>query len=175
MNQSERHVQLALHAAGVRPNLATGGLCETEAIQELGGPAYGFLLGQAVDAAAENEVLGAGRHRVGAGLLRYVADREPDRLLLLDDIESGDSRSTGIRPGQGGQDLHCGRLTGAVGSEQTEYYALRDGEAEAVEGSDGRLLTGRRVGLDQVGHLDREVTATGPGVRGWCHGSNSSR
>ena len=134
MDESERDIQFALHAAGVRADLAIRGFGQAEAIQQLGGPAYGLLLGQPVDAAAEHEVLGAGRHRVGAGLLRYVADREPDRLLILDDVEAGDPRRTGIRPGQRGEDLHRGGLAGAVRAEQPQYYALRDAERQSVEG-----------------------------------------
>jgi hypothetical protein len=154
VDQAESHVELALHAAGVGADLTTARLLEVEALEQFSGPAYGLLLRQAVDAPAQDEVLDSCRHRVGAGFLRHIADRPADGVRCLDDVVAGDPRSTGIGPGQRGEDLDGGGLARAVRPEQPQYDALRDGERDSVEGPQGWFLASGGVGLDQV--RDRE-------------------
>src|SRR6185312_9697226 len=124
VDQPERDIQLALHAARVRLHRTIAVLSQAEPLQQLGGPARSVLPGKSEDPTAQDQVLEAGRHRVRAGLLRYVPDRAPDAVLLADNVVPGDTRRTGIGPGQRGEDLDGGGLAGAVRPEQAEYDAL---------------------------------------------------
>ena len=86
---------------------------------------------QPVQVALQQQVLAAGGLRVDRVLLEHAADRPADRVRLPVHVVAGDDRGAAGRLGQGGEDLDGGGLAGAVGAEQAEHGAGRDGEADA--------------------------------------------
>lgn len=123
MDQPERHVEAALHAAGVPLDLALGRVGEIEAVQKLIGAALDRGAPHPVEPALQHQVLPAGGDGVGARLLSDDTYRAPDPVGVAQDVVSGDRRGSGVRAGEGGEDLHGGGLPGAVGAEESEDRA----------------------------------------------------
>jgi len=90
-------------------------------------------VGEAPD---EAEVLDAGQVLVDGGVLAGQADRVTDGLGVGDDVVTEDTGLAGVGPQDRGEDPDGGRLAGAVGAEEAEHGAGRDGEIDPVEGGD---------------------------------------
>ena len=89
--------------------------------------------GDAVQAAAQAEVLARGRLAVGAAALGDHADRAPDRAgSVLTSWPATRALPESARASVV-SDPHRRRLAGAVRAEQAEHGALLDGERQAVE------------------------------------------
>ena len=95
----------------------------------------------------------AGGGQVRAGLLAHHADQAAHARRLADHVEAGHRGLTGVRVRQRREDLHGGRLAGAVRPQQAEHRARLDGQAHAVERAH---VAGIRLheasGLDGVVH-----------------------
>ena len=74
----------------------------------------------------------------------------PHPVGVAQDVDTGDGRVAGVRPGQRGEDLDGAGLAGAVRAEQREHRPRRDVDRQAVEGADRRLASPARVGLDEI-------------------------
>ena len=73
------------------------------------------------------EVLLPAEQIVDCGELAGEADRTLHAHRVGDQVVTGDHRGTGVRPHQGGQDPHHGRLACPIGTEQGEHRSRRDG------------------------------------------------
>ena len=96
-------------------------------------PEKDFEFGEAFELGDELEVPAHRQLRVERRGLGQVAD-----LLLrlegrLEDIEAADLRLARGRRHEASEDLHRGRLAGAVGPQKTDDLALGDAEAERVD------------------------------------------
>jgi hypothetical protein len=79
------------------------------------------------------QVLLAGEQVVHGGELAGDADGGADRVGVRGQVVPRDPNLPGVGLDQGRQDLHGGGLAGAVGAEQREDGARRDGEVDAVQ------------------------------------------
>src|SRR5581483_7281700 len=79
------------------------------------------------------QVLGTREQVVDSGKLAGDSDGRPDPGRLGSHVVSGHLDVSGIGGNQGGQDAHDRGLAGAVGTEQGEDRALRDGEVNPVK------------------------------------------
>ena len=152
-DQRAPEVQPAAHPARVGLDDAIAGVGEVELLEELVGAAPGLGRRQLVEPAEHPQVLAPGQVLVDRRVLAGQADDLAELVGLLDDVEAGDGRSSGVRLEQRRQDPDRRRLARAVGSEQTEDGALGDLEIEPVEGAD--LVLARLVDLDQAFGRDR--------------------
>ena len=139
MDEPERDVEPALHAARVAPDDPVGGVRDPDEVEQLVDAAAEHVPRHALDPALEQEVLTAGRLAVDARLLRDVADRPPHAVRLADDVVAGDERAAGIRLRQRRQDPHRRRLPRAVRPEQAEDLACAHREGDAGERPDGSV------------------------------------
>jgi len=103
---------------------------------------------QPVQPALQDQVLPAGRGRVGAGALGDDADHMPHPARLGEYVDARHAGRAGVRPGQRGEDFHRGALARPVRAEQTINDAPRDTEVEPVQGPDAVLVSVYGVGLD---------------------------
>ena len=127
VDEAHRQVQTALRAAGVRLRLTVGGLREAEALERVAHAAAQVGARDAVALALQDEVLAAGRVGVEPVLLADDADRVADARRVGEDVEAGDARAAAVGSREGGEDADGRRLPGAVGAEQAEDGARRDG------------------------------------------------
>ena len=149
MDEREREVEPAPHAAGVAADAAIGGLGQPDALEQLrralprAGPA------QPVQRALHPQQLAPGHQRVDRGLLQRDADLAPHGVGVGDDVVARDARLAGGRPQQRREDAHRGRLPRAVRPEEAVDLPLHDGEVEPVDGADAALeLTHEPADLD---------------------------
>ncbi len=75
-------------------------------------------MGQPAD---EDQVLPAGEILVYRGVLPCEPDAGADLLRVRDDVDAEHLGPTRVGSQDRRQDPHCGRLTGAIGTEQTEH------------------------------------------------------
>jgi hypothetical protein len=120
-DQGGREVEAPSHAARVRLDDSVGGLGEVEALEQLGGAPLRLTLRQVVKAPDHDEVLGAGQVLVDRRKLAGEADARAQLGALLDHVHPGDLRAAAIRPQQGREDAHRGRLSGPVRAEEAEH------------------------------------------------------
>ena len=80
------------------------------------------------------EVLAAGEQLVDGGALARQPHRPAHRVGLAEHVVPGHPRGAAGGPAEGGHHPHRGRLAGSVGPEQAEHRALRDHEADVVDG-----------------------------------------
>ena len=108
-------------------------------------------LAEAADLGDELEGLARGHVTVERPVLREVAEpaREHDALLGVPGIEAEHLGATGGRREVAGQDLHGGRLAGAVGAEEGRHRALPDREAHRVQGGEVPVDLGEVLGADR--------------------------
>ena len=90
-------------------------------------PSYIFLI-HAIDASKESNILGYGQVFIKREALRHIAYVLLDLLILRADVVAHDlARSAGGLV-QTCQYMHCRRLAGTVGTQETEYLTLLDAE-----------------------------------------------
>ena len=102
----------------------------------------------AVQLGVHAQVLRGGEVDVQRGVLEDQADVAAHVVALRDDVEAADARRAGRRLGQRAEHVDRRALAGAVGAEEAEDLARRDGERNAADGVDVA------VGLDEVVDLD---------------------
>ena len=102
----------------------------------------------AVQLGVQPQVLLGGEVDVQRGVLEDQADVAAHVVALGDDVEAADARRPGRGRGQGAEHVDRRALAGAVGAEEAEDLARRDGERHAADGVD------LAVGLDEVVDLD---------------------
>src|SRR5206468_9322 len=139
VDESERDVETALHAARVGLGDSAGRLGQPKTLEQLLDALPPRAAGQPIDLGLHLQVLAAGRLRVEAVLLADDADRAAHPLCVADDIEAGHTRLAAVWARERGQDLDRGRLAGSVRAEQAEDRARLDGEAEPVERADAAV------------------------------------
>ena len=103
-----------------------------------------------VGGAVELDRLAHADQRVQARLLQHDPDPRAERPLALAGVVAEHGDRAGVRAAVAFEDLHQGRLAGAVGAEQREHLAARD-----RRGPRRRALAGRR----------RPCAGRGPGRR----------
>ena len=157
VDEPERDVEPALHAARVRLGEPVAGPGQADLVQDLLDALAPSGADDPVDLGLHLEVLAAGRLRVEAGLLPDDPDRTAYAARVPDDVESGHARLAAVWTGERGQDLHGRRLAGAVRAEQTEDRSRLDREAKPVERGDVAL-----VRLPQVRCFDRIHCSSDP-------------
>ena len=86
VDQRQREVEPALHAAGVAADLAVGCLGQPDPVDQLVAAALRLGLGDPVHPGLQAHVLAGGQERVERRLLEGDADRVADRGALLDDV-----------------------------------------------------------------------------------------
>jgi len=87
---------------------------------------------QALQGRLQADQLAAGHQRVQRRFLQGDPDRGPHRPRFADDVVAGDGRPAAGRQQQRRQHPHRRRLAGAVGPEEAEDLALRDGDVDAL-------------------------------------------
>ena len=100
MDEAERDVEPARHAAGVGAREPVGGVGEPEAGEQLVGARARRARARAVHLALEDEVLAARRLAVGAGLLGDDADRAAHGVGPAQDVDAGHERAGRRRGGR---------------------------------------------------------------------------
>ena len=148
VEQPDRDVEAALHAAGVVLGPLAGPVGEIDELQDRVDPLRQARAGEAVEATEEAEVLPSREVRVDRQVLRHVADRglrldgaDVDRLAVDDDrarVAGEDAADHRDRR----------RLAGPVRAEEPVRLAPSDLERHAVDGLAGAELLrgGRRSG-----------------------------
>src|SRR5262249_60128843 len=63
----------------------------------------------------------------------HVADQLAHRVWVLRDRDPADGGGAGVGESQRGQDANRGRLPSAVGTDESEYLAGRDGGVHGLE------------------------------------------
>ena len=139
VQQREREVEAALHAAGVRRGLAVGGVDEADALEQLVAARRALGARDALQAALQAHVLAAGEHRVQRDVLQRDADRGAHLRALLRDVVARDGGACRRRRQQRREDLDRRRLARAVGPEEAVDLAGRDVQVDAVDGADAAL------------------------------------
>jgi hypothetical protein len=163
VQQRQGEVQPALHPAGVAADLAVGGVREPDALDQLVAALRPVGPGHAVQGTLEAHVLPGGQVRVQGRLLERGADRVAHRGAVLDDVVTGDPGRTRGGREEGGEHVHGGRLTGAVGSEEAVDLARAHFEVDSVDGADVALEhADQPVDLDSVGLRLASVPAWHP-------------
>ena len=99
MDEREREVEPALHAARVGAHLAVAGAREPDALEQLSDQALALVAADAVERGLEAEVLDAGQERVERSLLQ----RGPDRGADLGPCLATSNPATVARPPDGGR------------------------------------------------------------------------
>ena len=103
----------------------------------------------AVQLGVQAQVLLGGEVDVERGVLEDEADVAADVVALGDDVEAADARRPRTSAGEGAEHVDRRALAGAVGAEEAEDLARRDGERDAADGVD------LAVGLDEPLDVDR--------------------
>ena len=89
VDEREREVEPALHAARVAADAAVGGLGQPDALEQLARARLArSALGEALQRRLEQQVLATGEDRVERGLLERRADRRAHLRALADDVDS---------------------------------------------------------------------------------------
>ena len=106
------------------------------------------VAGQPVRSSGQLEQLAAGHPAVEARLLAEVADVARQLEAAVGDGDAGHhGRAAGGVP-EAGQQAQRRRLAGAVGTQEAEDGARRDGQVEAIEGHDRPVVLGQAARLD---------------------------
>ena len=150
MNQPERDVEPAAHAARVPLDDAVGCIRDADHVEQSFDARVQLGAAHAVHASLEHQVLPAGRPPVDPGLLRDVADHAADRARLADDVVAGDLCVALVRSRERDEHAYGRRLAGAVRPEQAEDLALADCERHAVERLHVAVALAKTVDGDRV-------------------------
>ena len=137
MDQAEGDIEPASLAAGEGLDHAVAEAGEFELFGELVGAAFGFGGVDAVEASLGDEFLGDGAGGIGAAALGDISDAPPDAGRIDGQIEPGDGGVAGGWGEEGGEHAEDGGFAGAVGAEESDYFAGFDGEIDAADGVDG--------------------------------------
>ena len=141
VDQPERDVQTALHAAGIRLDQAARRLRQPEMPEQL------------VRASSR-------RGRIGTGTLRHDADHLPHPGRPGQHVDARDAGRPRIGPGERGEDLDGCGLACSVRAEQTVDDAMRNADVQPVQRADAMLAAAGGVGLDELMCLDGTVGRT---------------
>jgi hypothetical protein len=136
VDEPERDVEPALRAAGVGLGEAVGRRGQSQSVEQLADALAPARPAEAVELGLHLEVLTPSRIRAEAGPLCDDADGAAHAVGVADDVEPGHSRLAAVGARERGQDLHRGRLAGAVRAEQRDDRAGVNCEAEAGERAD---------------------------------------
>ncbi len=148
VDQRQREIEAALHAAGVRSDLAVGGVREPDAVEQrlLKAPASVTL--DAVQRRLQPEVLAARQERVERRLLECRADRRANLRPVAHDVVAGHGRAAG----RGGRRVvsMCTvvDLPGAVRPQEAVDLAGLDAEIDPVDRPDVLELAHEPLDLD---------------------------
>jgi hypothetical protein len=155
VDQSHRHVELALHATGESARDTVACVGQVEAFEQSGDTPPQLGARHTVELALQCQVLGSRGLQVHRRLLRDEADHAPHTLGLAHHIVTGDAGAAGGRPGERREYLHNRGFAGAVWPEQREHAAGANAEADAFERLDAPTIhlpeplglhNGRRAG-----------------------------
>jgi len=157
------------HPRRVGPDLAIGGLLETDPLERLVGSISKLGAGQPEEVADEAEELPPRHPAVVARLLVEDPDA-PVQLGLhapaASRVEPRDADAARGGGGDAGQEADRRRLAGAIGTEEPEDDSRRDIEIEPVQCEDGAVALGQAVGGDREGTVGTAgVGACRAGVR----------
>jgi hypothetical protein len=148
VDEADRHVQAALHAARVAARHPVGGAAEVEALEQVAHASCQALAPQAVQMALQRQVLPTRGLQVEAAPLADAADATPHLAGLAAHVDARHRGPAAVGSGERGEDLHERRLAGPVRAEQAEDRAGGDGEGDASEGLDLAVAFGERRHLD---------------------------
>ena len=154
MDEREREVEPALHAARVAADLAVGGVDEVHALEQGIAASAALGLRHALEGGLQAQVLAAGEQRVERGLLQRGADLAPDRGALADDVVPRHARRARRGRQQRGEHQDRRRLAGPVGAEEGVDLTGLDAQVDPVHGPHAALeLAHQALDLDAVGVL----------------------
>jgi DNA-binding MarR family transcriptional regulator len=163
VQQGQRQVEAALHAARVAADLPVRRVGEADAGDQLVAALGALGLGHPVEGALQAHVLTCGQVRVQGRLLERGADRVAHRGAFLDDVVAGDPGRTCCGGEESGEHVNGRRLAGAVRSEEAVDLAGPDLEVDAVDGADAALeLADESMSFDSVGLRLASVPAWHP-------------
>src|SRR5690606_19022739 len=150
LEQGGRETETLLHAEGVRLRLLAGGGRQAHPVQgggDAGTP--GARIGGGVGGVVAQEVVPAGEEAVQGGALDEGADVGQDGARRARHGAPQDVRRAGGRLDQAHQHADGGGLARAVGAEETEDAARRDGQPQTVDGElSAAVALGERAGGD---------------------------
>ena len=136
MDEREREVEAALHAARVAVHLAVGGLGQADALEQLVGARLArSSRGSACSAAWSRRCSRPVSSGSSAASWSAAPIARAHLRALLDDVVAGDARRAGGRRQQRRQHVHGRRLAGAVRAEEAVDLAGRDGQVDPVDGA----------------------------------------
>ena len=159
VDERERQVEPALHAARVAAHLAVGGLREPDALSSSSERRAPRAPRHAVQGGLEPHVLGAGQERVERGLLERGADRGAHLGALLDDVVPATrARARGGRE-QRGEHVDGRGLARAVRAEEAVHLAGLHAQVDAVDRARALLEL-----PDEVRRLDGRFSHERPSV-----------
>ena len=115
MDEAERDVEPAPHAARVVLDDAVGGLGDPDEPEQLVGALPQGAAAHPLHAALEHQVLAAGAVLVDAGVLRHVSDRAAHGVRLAADVVAGDCRRALVGVRERDEDAHGRRLPAPFG------------------------------------------------------------
>ena len=92
VDEREREVQAALHAAGVAAHLAVGGVGEPDALEQLVAAGAALAAAEALQRRLQPHVVAARQQRVERRLLQRRADRRAHGRALAHDVVARHAR-----------------------------------------------------------------------------------
>ena len=135
MQQREREVESALHAAGVATNFAVGCVGQTDAFEQVVAALLQVGALHAMQRALQLDVFSTRQEAIERGLLQRSADRGTHLWALFDDVKSGDCRCPSCWWQQRCQHQHRRRLASTVRAKKPVDLAFGNGEVDAVDGT----------------------------------------
>jgi hypothetical protein len=143
-------VEPPAHSAREVLDQTGAGVAEPERLEQLVGACLGLGALEPQQPAEQDEVLAPRQLLVDRGQLAGQADEPTDGVGLLHDVTPEHAGLALVGPQQGGQHADRGRLAGPVGSQDAIHRAARNGQVDAVDG------TNAPEGLDEAGGFDGE-------------------
>ena len=135
MQQGEREVESALHAAGVAADFAIGSVGQTDAFEQIVAALLQVGALHAMQRALQLDVLAARQEAIEGGLLQRSADRGAHLWALFDDVETSHRGCPRCWWQQRRQHQHRRRFAGTVRAKKPVDLAFGNGEVDAVDGT----------------------------------------
>ena len=132
VDEREREIKPALHAARIASDLAIGGVGETDPVEELLAARATLGLRDPLERRLQPQMVASCQERIECRLLQRSADRSAHLRSFVHDVVPCDPRRTRCRRQQRGQHQHRRRLPGTIRAEKAVDLTRVDVQIDAV-------------------------------------------
>ena len=130
------------------PGAAVGEAAQSHALERRGDGVPCLPAIKAGERRRELEILANGEEGIDRGLLEHEPQSSPGRAARLHHVVTEHGRMSTGGAEQRGQQEHCGRLAGTVGTEQAHQLPGRDPQGEAVQSPRASVVAAESLGRD---------------------------